>query len=198
MPIPKREAIPEGIIADVHRLMGVTSAMSPVGSTFFARRAPHLASNRPRATAAEMASAAERARSSRGDFEEERAVAILVKTIRRREHERLEWLLANDLVAGDALAWAISHSITERKTLLDSGRFPSMPRIGTTSGPQTTISTSPRSSPNSFAGSPMPASPRSTASGCSEVTRSTGATRLRMGPRPQSTTSEHLRSCTAC
>ena len=107
MPIPKPEAIPEGLIVDRLDLMEVTSAMSSVESRHFAERAPELASNRPRATAAEMASAAESASSSRNDFEEERAVTAMIRAIRRREYERLQWLLEHDALGGKALDWAL-------------------------------------------------------------------------------------------
>lgn len=99
-PTPRTSATPQGIIADRLALMDVTCAMSSGESRFFAERAPQLASNRPRPTPAEQAAA-------RGDFEEERALTAMVSAIRRRERERLQWLLEHDLVGGEALAWAL-------------------------------------------------------------------------------------------
>ena len=105
MPIPKPEAIPEGIISDVHSLMNVTSTMSSVDSTFFSEHAPELASNRPRATAAERAEAAESVRGSTDDTDEGRAAAAMIRAIRRRGYERTQWLLERGLIGGEALTW---------------------------------------------------------------------------------------------
>lgn len=106
MPIPKAASIPAGLIVEIHALMSITSSMSPVPSRYFAEHAPELASNRPPATAAERADAAESVRGTSNDTEDERGVAAMVLAIRRRQRERTAWLLDRDLVGGAALEWA--------------------------------------------------------------------------------------------
>ena len=110
-PIPKRRVAAANKIETRRELLQITGSLAR-RNQFWDEHAPHLSDGRPPATADEKAVGKALAAERQTD-DEDAWIWVMLQTRRRRQREREEWLLENDVLAGEALEYLVSYRIAK-------------------------------------------------------------------------------------